>query len=73
MMEIKELNKNSKDIDLVKQLYVEAFPKVERIPFDALLLLQERADIKFLGFYDGNGQFKGSVVKPSCNPLLSCT
>ena len=59
MMEIKELNKNSKDIELVKQLYVEAFPKVERIPFDALLLLQERADIKFLGFYDENGQFKG--------------
>ena len=59
MMELKELNKNSKDIELVKQLYVEAFPKVERIPFDALLLLQERADIKFLGFYDENGQFKG--------------
>lgn len=59
MMEIKELNKNSKDIELVKQLYVEAFPKVERLPFDALLLLQERADVRFLGFYDENGQFKG--------------
>ena len=54
MLHIKEIKKDSKDIELVKRLYVEAFPKVERMSFDSLLLLQRKADVRFLGFYDKN-------------------
>lgn len=59
MLHIKEIKKDSKDIELVKRLYVEAFPKVERMSFDSLLLLQRKADVRFLGFYDKNDEFKG--------------
>lgn len=47
MLHIKEIKKDSKDIELVKRLYVEAFPKVERMTFDSLLLLQQKADVRF--------------------------
>lgn len=50
-MEMKLINKSSKDIDKVKNLYFSAFPEDEREPFH-VLINSEFPNSKLFGFYD---------------------
>ena len=38
----------------IKQIYFEAFPKKERMPFPMMMAMSKLWNTEFLGFYDGN-------------------
>lgn len=57
-MIIRQITKNSEDVQIVRELYEQSFPEAERLSFDALLNLLSVADIDFCSYYIEN-QFIG--------------
>ena len=51
-METKPIDRNSKDIAIVKKLYETAFPEEERLAFEALSGLRDKADVEFMAYYE---------------------
>ncbi|MGI6242571.1 MAG: GNAT family N-acetyltransferase [Prevotella sp.] len=50
-MEYKKISRNSDDIDELKKLYVDSFPKEERMAWDSLFQLATQEDVDFLAYY----------------------
>lgn len=50
-MELKSIEREDAHLSRVRQLYQEAFPKVERVPFERLFTLKEKAAVDFIGYY----------------------
>lgn len=54
MIRFEEINEHTKNLDKIRQLYIEAFPFAERVPFYILLLSARREDVEFLSVYDND-------------------
>jgi GNAT superfamily N-acetyltransferase len=51
-LELKSLNKDSKDVNKVSDLLYEAFPEVERLPLELLFDKANLDEVDFLAIYD---------------------
>lgn len=69
-MTIKKVTFKNKSYQLIRNLYYEAFPQKERIPFELLVLRSSAEWIDFFAFYD-NGRFCGFAYLISSDTLTS--
>lgn len=46
-------------IDMIHELYLEAFPEIERKPFDEMVKKMQQGNLEFVSIEDYNGEFIG--------------
>lgn len=54
-MKVRKISSDNKELNNLKKLYLEAFPKEERLDFKFLTEKQNEGKGNFLGFYDDEG------------------
>lgn len=52
MIRFEKIDENTKNLEDIKQLYMDAFPFEERIPFYIMVLVGNDRDVEFLSIYD---------------------
>lgn len=52
MIRFEKIDKNTKNLEEIKQLYMDAFPFEERVPFYIMLLVGNDRGVEFLSIYD---------------------
>ena len=52
MIRFEKIDENTKNLEEIKQLYVDAFPFEERVPFYIMLLVGNDRGVEFLSIYD---------------------